>query len=254
MQCNYDVVIKNVSFAYAKEPILTDVNLKVKHGEFVGIVGPNGGGKTTLLKLLLGSLKPDSGKILLFGGTPEKGKINVGYMPQCVNLDIKFPITVIDVVLMGRIGNSITGRYTKKDIEIANQSLESINLIDYKNYMFGELSGGQRQRVLIARALCCEPKLLLLDEPTANIDPKVAAIFFETLEKLNKIMTILLVSHDIWFVSKLVKKVICVNTKVVMHPTKESNGIMIKEIYGDDFRMVRHNEQCNSIKEMSEFE
>ncbi len=251
MQNSIVINAKNIFFSYLKEPILEDVNLTIHQGEFISIVGPNGGGKTTLLKLMLGILKPDKGRIFIFGQQPKKARLNIGYMPQHANLDINFPITVMEVALMGRIGFSLMGRYKKKDIQIAKNNLEKLKLENFCNKTFGELSGGQRQRVLIARALCCEPKILLLDEPTSNIDPEVEETFFETLKELNKEMTIILVSHDIGVVSKIVQSVICVNRKVVVHPTSKLNGNIIKNIYGGDLRMIRHDHRCESFKHIN---
>ncbi|MEA2085284.1 MAG: ABC transporter ATP-binding protein [Thermodesulfobacteriota bacterium] len=237
--------LKNVSFAFSERPVLEDVNLTIKRGEFASIVGPNGGGKTTLLKLLLGLYKPDSGEILVLGRTPTKSRFRIGYMPQHTNLDMYFPVTVMDVVLMGRLGLSLGGRYSKKDREAAGTALSEVEMSGAANRIFSELSGGQRQRVLIARALCSEPELLLLDEPTSNVDSEIEEAFFEILTELNQRMTILMVSHDVGFVSQVVKSVICVNRKVVVHPTTEINGTIIKDIYGGDFRMVRHDHRCS---------
>ncbi len=240
-----DVVLKNVSFAYAKEKVLEEVSLSVPHGDFASIVGPNGSGKTTLLKLFLGLLKPDSGDIRIFGEMPEKANLRIGYMPQYAHVDIQFPVTVLDVILMGRLGYTRGGRYSREDRKAAKLSLEEVNLSGLEKHLFSELSGGQRQRVLIARALCGEPELLLLDEPTASIDPEIQEALFEILEELNERMTILLVSHDLGFVSQVVKSVICVNRQVVVHPTSEINGEIIKEIYGGDLRMIRHDQRCS---------
>lgn len=240
-----DIILKDVSFSYNGEPILENVNIEIKYGDFSTIVGPNGGGKTTLLKLLLGLLKPDKGEILIFGGIPEKSRMRVGYMPQYAHLDFQFPVTVMDVVLMGCLGRSWFGWYSKTDIKKARSSLAEVKLADYTGRRFSELSGGQRQRVLIARALCCDPELLLLDEPTANIDPQMEEALIEILQRLNRNMTILLVSHDIGFVSQVVKSVICVNRQVVIHPTSSLNGMLIKKIYGGDFRMIRHDHRCS---------
>jgi len=238
------VEIKNVSFSYGKEVILENVNIIIQKGDFAGIVGPNGGGKTTLLKLILGSLKPDKGKILVLGNEPEKSYLRVGYMPQHAYLDMLFPVSVMDVVLMGRLGRSLGGRYSKKDRQAAHSALEEMRIADLAERNFSELSGGQRQRTLIARALCCEPELLLLDEPTANVDPEIEEAFYDILKNLNKRMTILIVSHDIGFISQKVKSVICVNRCVVVHPTSEISGTTIKEIYGGDVCMIRHDHRC----------
>lgn len=239
------VYLKNVSFSFAERPVLEDVNLTIKKGDFASVVGPNGGGKTTFLKLLLGLQKPDSGEILVLGRKPAKSRFRIGYMPQHTNLDMRFPVTVMDVVLMGRLGRSLGGRYSKKDREAASKALSEVAMFGSANHMFSKLSGGQRQRVLIARALCCEPELLLLDEPTANVDPEIEEAFFDILTELNQRMTILMASHDLGFVSQVVKSVICINRRIVVHPTTEINGTIIKDIYGGDFRMVRHDHRCS---------
>ncbi len=248
MDSAYAAVLENVSFAYRTRPVLEGVNLKIRHGEFATIVGPNGGGKTTLLKLLLGLLKPDSGTIEILGQPPEKSRLQVGYMPQYSHLDMQFPVTVMDVVLMGRLGNSLFGRYSKKDHALAVDALNEVKLVDYRKTHFSEHSGGQKQRVLIARALCSEPKLLLLDEPTSNIDQESEQYFYSILEKLNKRMTILLVSHDLGVTSQVVKSVICVNNNyVAIHPTTEMNGTLVKDIYGGDFKLIRHDHRCSEM-------
>ncbi|MEA1969893.1 MAG: ABC transporter ATP-binding protein [Thermodesulfobacteriota bacterium] len=245
MKSDNAALLKDVSFSYRNRKIIENVNIKIPHGEFATIVGPNGGGKTTLLKLLLGLLKPDTGTIEIFGKTPEKSRFNVGYMPQYSKLDMQFPVTVMDVVLMGRLTRKIWGRYSKKDRKSASDALNEVRLIDFATRHFSELSGGQKQRVLIARALCSDPRLLLLDEPTSNIDHETEQVFFEMLERLNSRMTILLVSHDLGFASQKVKSVICVNRQVVIHPTTEMDGTKIKDIYGGDFKMIRHDHRCS---------
>lgn len=242
---NNIVVLKDVSFAYNNEPVLDHVNLSIKEGEFASIVGPNGGGKSTLLKLLLGLLHPNSGEIRVFGKPPDKTHQRIGYMPQHAQIDIQFPVTVMEVVLMGRLGPMRGGRYSKKDREIAETSLEEVNMSRLAKRSFSDLSGGQRQRVLIARALSCEPDLLLLDEPTANIDPEVEEALFEILKSLNQRMTILFATHDIGFVSQAVKSVICVNRCVVVHPTSELSGQIIKDIYDGEICMIRHDHRCS---------
>jgi zinc transport system ATP-binding protein len=239
------VEMQNVSFAYQAVPILDDVNLIVDQGEFVTIVGPNGGGKTTLLKLLLGLLRPDAGDIHILGDKPEKSRFRIGYMPQHVFLDTKFPVTVMEVVLLGRLGNRLGGRYSKDDRKMAARALEEVRLSHLADTLFSEISGGQRQRALIARALCVDPALLLLDEPTSNIDPEVEKNLLEILQELNQRMTILMVSHDIGFVSQVVERVVCVNRRVVIHPTSEINGTLIKDIYGGDYCMIRHDHRCS---------
>ncbi len=242
-----DVTLNDVSFSYNSEPILENVHLNIAQGDFATIVGPNGGGKTTLLKLLLGILRPKTGEIRILGKKPEKSRKKVGYMPQYIYLDLKFPVTVMDVVLMGRLGHNLMGWFSKRDKQVAMDALEEVKLSDFTERSFSDLSGGQRQRVLIARALSCEPELLLLDEPTANVDPEVEEALLGILQELNKRMTILLVSHDLGFVSKVVKSVICVNRKVLVHPTSEINGRIIEDIYGGDLRIIRHDHRCSEM-------
>ena len=235
------VVFENVSFAYNGNTVLENVSLTVVKNELISIVGPNGGGKTTLLMLVLGRLKPSSGRILVFGKETGHATAKTGYMPQYMHFDPQFPATVMDVVLMGRVERRLLGRYTRTDKDAALQALAELDMEATANRSFSELSGGQRQRVLIARALVSEPELLLLDEPTSNVDSKTEHKLVETLDKLNKRMTIMLVSHDLAFVSNIVKTVICVNREVVVHPTTEITGEIIQEIYGTPVKMVRHD-------------
>ncbi len=240
------VEFQSVSFAYEQQPVLEEVSLSIPRGDFASIVGPNGGGKTTMLKLMLGLLTPQKGSVLLFGDAPKRTRERVGYTPQFLQVDYCFPVSVFDVVLMGRLrGDSYKIRYDQADKAAAERALETMRLAEMKNASFRKLSGGQRQRVLIARALCSDPELLLLDEPTSNIDPSSEEILFDILGELNKKLTIILVSHDIGFVSRLVKSVICVNRTVAVHPTSALDGRMISEIYGSDgIRMIRHDHCC----------
>jgi len=171
-----DIILNNISFAYKQRNILENVDLVIKKGEFASIVGPNGGGKTTLLKLILGLIKPDRGVIRIFGKSPDKARQQIGYMPQYAHLDMDFPATVMDVVLMGRLRKT-TLWFSKKDrIEVLT-AIDEIGMSAFANTDFNELSGGQKQRILIARALCSSPDILLLDEPTANVDQQTEKKF-----------------------------------------------------------------------------
>lgn len=240
------VSIKGMSFSYDGFLVLEDVNLSIPKGDFVSVVGPNGGGKTTLLKLILGLLRPLRGKVRVFGATPQEARRRVGYMPQHSQLDPQFPATVLDVALMGRLGHGrLFGPYSRDDKEIASEALNQVGLYDLLKKSFSSISGGQRQRLFIARALACEPDLLLLDEPTANLDVAMEGNLYELLQTLNQRLTVVMVSHDIGFVSKLVKSVICVKRKVLLHPTSEITGEIINELYGTPMRMVRHNGEGN---------
>jgi len=244
METDHDIILENVSFAYKQNKILEDVTLCIHNGEFASIVGPNGGGKTTLLKLILGLLKPDQGRIRIFGEPPEQVRQKIGYMPQYAPLDMNFPATVMDVVLMGRLAGK-TLWFSKNDRSEALTAIDEVGMTGFAATGFNELSGGQRQRILIARALCSRPDILLLDEPTANVDHETEVNLFSILQALNTKMTILVVSHDLGFVSKYVKSVICVNRKVVIHPTTIMNGLLIKDIYHGDLKMVRHDHRCS---------
>jgi len=242
MDTNPAIKIENVSFAYNGFRVLDSVNLAVYERDFLSLVGPNAGGKTTLLKLILGLLKPTSGSIQVFGLPPVKARSRIGYMPQHTNLDPLFPVSVLDVVLMGRMGNGRRfGFFGKSDREKAEEALRKVELQDIRHRSFSDLSGGQHQRVLIARALVIDPDLLLLDEPTSNVDAAVETELFELLDRLNEKMTVVLVTHDLGFVSGYVKRVACVNQKVVVHATHEISGEMINELYGSEVQMVRHD-------------
>jgi zinc transport system ATP-binding protein len=239
------IAIENLSFAYNSDLVLEDVNLTITEREFVSLVGPNGGGKTTLLKLMLGLLAPTTGKVRVFGHSPALARRRIGYMPQHAQVDPRFPASVTEVALMGRVSKgSNIGPYGRADREAARRALDQVDLYEFRRRQFADLSGGQRQRALIARALAAEPELLLLDEPTANLDVRVEGELYELLKTLNEHLTIVLVSHDLGFVSQFVKSVVCVKRRVVVHPTSEITGEIIQEIYGADVRMVRHDHRC----------
>ena len=242
------ITFNSVTFSYGGPNVLENATFSIASGDFVSIVGPNGGGKTTLLKLMLGLLTPTTGTVRLFDGAPQQHCRRVGYTPQFLSVDFAFPLTVLDIVSMGRIRTGWRFLwYGRSDRLAAVNALRILKLDEYRNAPFQTLSGGQRQRVLIARALCGEPDILLLDEPTNNIDALSEEILFETLTELNKTMTIALVSHDIGFVSQCVKSVICVNRTVAVHPTSALNGHTIRELYGrHDLHIVRHDHHCQS--------
>lgn len=210
------VELKEVSFAYQDFLVLNKVSFSINEGEFVGIIGPNGGGKTTLLKIILGFLKPLSGSIKVFGVLPADALERVSYVPQSVRFDKQFPISVLEVVLMGRLSHlPWYGKYARADKEAALNTLEKVGLADLKDRAFGTLSGGQAQRTLIARALVSNPGLLLLDEPTASVDAQAQTEIYSILKGLRGSMTILMVTHDLGVAVDHVEKVICVQQKVV---------------------------------------
>ena len=238
------VCVKGVDFSYDGTTVLEGVNLDVDAGNFATVIGPNGGGKTTLIKLILGLLRPQAGEVRVFGQRPRDVTGRIGYAPQHAQYDPKFPVTVSDVVLMGRLHRLGVGRYAHRCKEAVMRALEELRLADLALRPFNALSGGQRQRVLIARALVSDPELLLLDEPTANIDAAAGNRILELLGELNRRMTIIMVSHDFGVVSGMAGSVICVNRDVAIHPTADLTGDTIRELYGGDFRLVRHDHRC----------
>jgi zinc transport system ATP-binding protein len=241
------IEIEDLWFAYDRQAVLREVNLRIEPGERVCMVGPNGGGKTTLLKLMLGLLAPDRGRVRVFGASPARARRRIGYTPQHAQFDPSFPVSVLDVVLMGRLGQARrVGPFGRGDRRIAAECLSEVGLDSLRNRGFSQLSGGQRQRVLIARALAGEPRLLLLDEPTANLDAGVEQEFHGLLDRLARRLTVVVVSHDIGFVAQTAGKVVCVQGTVAVHPTTELTGELMRDLYGQEIRMIRHDHDCLS--------
>ena len=237
------IEINDLWFSYNGQPALKDVSFTVSKGVTACLVGPNGGGKTTLLKLITGLLVPDRGSIRIFGQGPEKARGKIGYAPQYGVFDPRFPATVADVVMMGCIG---CGRSRKDNQRRVFDSLHEVGVANLINKPYAALSGGQRQRVLIARAIVSSPELLLLDEPTAGMDAAAEAEFHDLLDVLHSRLTLVMVSHDLGFVSDLVDSVICVKETVMVHPTAELTGEVMREIYGRDVRLIRHDHDCTT--------
>jgi len=239
------IELVGVQAGYDGYAVLEDVNLRINEGDFVGIVGPNGGGKTTLLRIILGLHKPVTGTVRVFGVRPAQSRQRLGYVPQRMQFDRDFPIRALDVVLMGRLGFAATvGPFRAGDRKAAEEALREVGLYELRYKRFGELSGGQQQRVLIARALACGPEILLLDEPVANIDKPAESDFYRLLNELYNEKTIVLVSHDISFVTSKVNRVVCVNRRLVVHPTSEITDDILLGVYGNQMRIVRHDQTC----------
>jgi len=212
------IEIENLSFSYDKDLVLEDINLKVFDKDFLAIIGPNGGGKSTLIKLILGINKVNKGSIKFFDTPLGKKNLDIGYVPQNTNVNINFPIKVVEVVLMGHKKNKtpLFG-YKKEEINHAIDVLKQVKMQEYANSKIGSLSGGQRQRVMIARALYSNPKILLLDEPTSNIDADGQSHIYELLKNLNKKVTIVVISHDLSIILDYATKVAYINKKLSSH-------------------------------------
>lgn len=214
------VALDHVCFAYQETLVLKNISFAINSGEFIGMIGPNGGGKTTLLKLIMGFLKPSSGNISIFSEPPASAIQQISYVPQSLRFDKQFPISVMELVMGGRLSQlPWYGMFSKKDKEIALHSLERVGLVDFHHRSFGNLSGGQAQRALIARALASEPQLLLLDEPTASVDAQAETDIYNILKELQGQITIMMVTHNLRAAIELVERVICVQqTALVLNP------------------------------------
>jgi zinc transport system ATP-binding protein len=236
------IEMENVSYSFGDEPVLQDVSLNVNQGDFVGIIGPNGGGKTTLLRLALGVLKPATGTVRLLGGPPDKTRIRAGYIPQETSSNKWFPISVLDVTLMGLLSRRrMLSRYTKSDREKASRILDELKLSPLKNRSIGDLSGGQRQKVLLARALVSEPSILFLDEPTASIDTLGQDEIYEYMLRINKTgTTVVLVTHNVGAVSTYIRSVACVNRRLFYHPDGVLDEKSISSTFGCPVDIIAH--------------
>ena len=229
----YIIEVKNLSFSYDKEKVLEDINVGIKKEDFFAIIGPNGGGKSTFLKLLLGILKPDSGSIKVFADEVEKNFLKFGYVPQDTGINKNFPIKVLDVVLQGRLGISKKfWGFSKEDLRICKEALEKTGVLEFQHKRIAELSGGQRQRVFIARALATDAEILILDEPTASIDSKGQISLYATLKELNKNKCIITVSHDVNVVLGFANKVAYINKTLFLHDSPATNKAKILQDIG----------------------
>jgi zinc transport system ATP-binding protein len=233
--------VNQVWFSFNGQPILQDVDLKVPRGDFLVVIGPNGGGKTTLLKLMLGLLEPTRGIVRVFGQPPRKAAHRIGYVPQNVHINKTFPVSVLDVVLMGRLRSGKGwSRHNRQDRLAAQAALEQLGVWAYRDRRIGELSGGQLQRVFIARALVSAPEVLFLDEAMASIDAQSRGEFYEALTELNRTVTIVAVSHDMMILSSHVKSVACVNRDLHYHDSGEITQEMLDATYRCPVDLVAH--------------
>ena len=237
------IALRGVSFDRDGLAVLSDVDLDVARGGFLGVVGPNGGGKTTLLKLVLGLLVPTRGDVRVLGRAPADARRDVGYVPQFASFRRDFPISVQETVLMGRLGRTRGwGPHSLRDHDAAREAMARAEVDQLARRAVGSLSGGELQRVLIARALVAEPSLLLLDEPTASVDARLEQQIFDLMRALTERCAVVLVSHDIGFVTRYVTRVACVNRRVVCHHPADIDGSVIEALYGRPMRVVPHDE------------
>jgi len=236
------VEIRDLNFSFDKLSILENINMTLEQGDFAGLVGPNGGGKTTLLKLILGLYKPQSGQITILGESSRKQRQHIGYVPQYANFNHDFPLSVRDTVLQGRLGlSNCFGFYSAEDKDIAYRVMQETEISQLAQRSIQSLSGGQMQRVLVARALASKPEILLLDEPTANIDQRAEKDIFDLFKQINQRMSILIISHDIGFVSNYINTVFCLNKTLVCHNSSPVTSDTIHSLYGDHVSEVHHH-------------
>lgn len=218
----YIIRFKNVFFSYGQNLVLEDINFSVAENEFVVLMGPNGGGKSTMLKIILGLIKPDKGKIIVFDKEPPSNKQKIGYLAQYSHFDISFPISVFDLVVMGRY--SYVGRYyNKEDRKAAMEALQKLNMGSFYKRHISQLSGGQLQRALIARAIVKKPRILLLDEPMSSVDPEAQKSIYDILSRLNRDMAIILITHDTSVVSSKIGSIACLNRNLYYHGPSEGS-------------------------------
>jgi len=235
------VELADVWAGYDGTSALEGINLSIEEHDFLGIIGPNGGGKTTLLKVILGLVRPYQGRVSVLGRDPHAGRGLIGYVPQYNLFDRDFPISVRDVTLMGRHGHAgLLRRYGRDDRAAARSALETVSMLDHADRQMGKLSGGEQQRVLIARALASEPRLLLLDEPTASVDATTQTEFYELLDGLKQRMAIVLVSHDISAISVHVDKIACLNRQLFHHGSPEIEAEVLEATYQCPVQVIAH--------------
>lgn len=241
----YLIEMKSLSAYYDEKIVLEDINFIVSENDFIGVIGPNGGGKTTLLKVILGLISPASGSVL-FNNKLINGN-SIGYLPQIPTGDVNYPVTVTDVILSGMmIRKKILSRMSAKDKMRAAGIISELGLEGLENASLSELSGGQLQRVFLGRAIIGDPKLLLLDEPGNFVDSTFESDFYGKLKDLNNRMAILMVSHDIGIISSHVKSYACINKRLHYHPSSEISNEQLLA-YGCPIQLITHGEVPHTV-------
>jgi len=245
---NHIIEVNNLRYSVNGATVLEDISFQVKEGEYLGIIGPNGGGKTTLLKLILGLIKPNHGTIRVMGHNIQtlKDKSMIGYVPQrAAQVEFSFPATVTEVVQSGRTARlGVLNHLSRTDKEAIQKAMEIADVYSLKNKLIQNLSGGERQRVFIARALAGEPKVIFLDEPTSGVDVASQDKFYKFLSSLNKDLglTVVFVSHDLDAVANEVSSVLCLNKRLVCHgpPRDYIKTEFLKKLYGGEIKLIMH--------------
>jgi zinc transport system ATP-binding protein len=239
---NYAINIHDLSVRYDRIYAIEDVNLQIEYGDFAGIIGPNGSGKSTLLKAMLGLVTPCSGEVEILGTSPEQARSHMAYVPQIARIDRYFPISVQEVILMGRMvgKRGLLHHYSDADQDLVQECMQQLEISDLAKRQIGQLSGGQFRRVLIARALVVKPRLLLLDEPTAGLDAHSSSQIFSILSELNREVTIILVTHDTMAISSYVKTIVCINHTLFYHGEPNLSPDLIQKFYGCPIDLLAH--------------
>ncbi len=242
------ISLKNISFSFNTEPVLDRISIEVHEGEYLGVIGPNGGGKTTLLRLMLGLIQPASGSARLFGQPVKSFRdwSKIGYIPQkATHIESRFPYTVEEVVLLGRISRvGILRRFGAADKKSVDEALGLVDMLQNRKHLVTELSGGQQQRVFIAKGLVSDPAVLILDEPTVGVDLKSQDEFYHLLSRLNREhrMTLVVVSHDVDVIANEVSSLACVNQTLIYHgePKEFIKGEYLENLYGQGRKFILH--------------
>lgn len=241
------IELKDIVAGYGDEVILKNVNFSVAENDFIGVIGPNGGGKTTLVKVMLGLLKPMSGKVITHQNGDASNRRMIGYLPQISKTDQKFPISVLDVVLSGLADSvKLFKRFSKQEISKAKALLNQMGIDSLSKKNIGDLSGGQMQRVFLCRAIISDPKLLILDEPNTFVDNKFESDLYTTLKLLNERMAIMMVSHDVGTITYYIKTIACVNRELHYH---ESNEISQEQLtaYNCPIQIIAHGDIPHTV-------
>ncbi len=235
------IELRGVTVSLGGNRILDRIDLAVPQGEFLGILGPNGGGKTTIAKVVLGLIEPDAGSVRVLGGSPREARGRVGYVPQSIDFDRGFPIRALDVVLLGRLGKpKRLGPFRKVDRERAVAALARVGVAHLADRQIGSMSGGQLQRVVIARALAADARVLVLDEPASNLDANGTAALYDLLAELHANLTIVLIDHDLGVMHRYVQSVACVNRTIFHGHAKDLTGEVLEKIYGHPVEVLHH--------------